>query len=99
MFLFHATLVFFVHFCHSQPLVKTQMGEIQGYFRHTNSRKFAVFEGIPFAKPPIGQRRFEPPEPSEPWCGIWNASFPITCAQPLLPNSTITHGKYLNRKT
>lgn len=42
------------------PLVKTTLGAIRGYYKTSHDgRKFAAFEGIPFAKPPIGDRRFE----------------------------------------
>ncbi|XP_044729186.1 uncharacterized protein LOC123292537 [Chrysoperla carnea] len=42
---------------------------------------FYNFEGIPFAKPPIGELRFKAPEPAEPWFGIYDA----TKARPICP--------------
>jgi para-nitrobenzyl esterase len=32
-----------------------------------------LFAGIPFAQPPIGELRFRPPEPVEPWIGVREA--------------------------
>ena len=36
-----------------------------------------AFWGIPFAKPPTGDLRFAPPQPSEPWSGVRNANLKI----------------------
>ena len=41
------------------PSVATKYGEIQGYYkRSTAGHKYMAFEGIPYALPPIGERRF-----------------------------------------
>ena len=47
------------------PEVMTQHGTISGSLEYVSSLNVEVehFLGIPFAKPPIGQRRFANPEP------------------------------------
>lgn len=35
---------------------------------------FYSFEGIPFAKPPIGELRFKAPKPARKWSGIYDAT-------------------------
>ncbi|CAH1389389.1 unnamed protein product [Nezara viridula] len=46
------------------------------------NRTIYQFQGIPFAKPPLGERRFKAPEPAEPWTGILNAThFRRQCPQ------------------
>ena len=49
--------------------VKTRYGMLQGKEHHG----VAVFCGIPYAAPPIGERRWRPPEPPESWEGIRQA--------------------------
>ncbi|MBY0506388.1 MAG: carboxylesterase family protein [Bryobacteraceae bacterium] len=42
----------------------------------------AVFLGIPFAAPPVGQRRWRPPEPPAQWHGVRSATaFEAVCPQ------------------
>ena len=40
-----------------KALVKVQQGFIQGY----KEENLYLFKGIPFAMPPIGERRWKPP--------------------------------------
>src|SRR5499427_3682585 len=54
----------------ADPEVDTTVGRVRG--RTENG--IAVFRGIPFAKPPVGARRFRAPEPPEPWDGVRDAT-------------------------
>jgi len=49
-------------------IVKTENGLVKG-FPGTNAR-IAVFKGIPFAAPPVGENRFRAPQPAESWVGV-----------------------------
>jgi para-nitrobenzyl esterase len=46
----------------------------QGELRGFESGGLAQFRGVPFAAPPIGERRFLPPQPAEPWSGVRDAT-------------------------
>jgi para-nitrobenzyl esterase len=50
--------------------VKAAVGKIRG--KSTNGVN--VFKGIPFAKPPVGDLRFAPPQDIEPWKNVFNAA-------------------------
>ncbi len=57
--------------------VETSAGTVRGRWRPTsgqgaNSRS-AAFLGIPFAEAPVGDLRFQPPVPKEPWEGVLDA--------------------------
>ena len=45
------------------PMVTTQLGRLQG----RDEGGVAVFRGVPYAQPPVGDRRLRPPEPCAPW--------------------------------
>ena len=51
-------------------IVATQQGRLAG----RESRGVHVFRGIPYARPPVGARRFRPPQPPEPWPGTRDAT-------------------------
>nr|CAD7197945.1 unnamed protein product [Timema douglasi] len=51
-------------------IVNVAQGALRG--RKVNSRPgspYYSFQGIPYAKPPVGSRRFKSPEPMDPWRG------------------------------
>jgi hypothetical protein len=59
-------VAYYYHFTFSQsmtepgPIVSTGSGEIRGITGFSRGgRKFFSYLGIPYAKPPIGERRFE----------------------------------------
>jgi para-nitrobenzyl esterase len=63
----------------SQPTVKTANGAVRGVTLGTG---IALFKGIPFAAPPIGERRWKPPEPVADWPGVRAATrFGPQCMQ------------------
>ncbi|XP_025830548.1 venom carboxylesterase-6-like, partial [Agrilus planipennis] len=64
------------------PEVNTDLGKIRGSYRvSVLGRKYAAFEGIPYAEPPIQEYRFEEPQEKRPWQGIWIANNTYTCLQ------------------
>jgi para-nitrobenzyl esterase len=50
-------------------IVETSYGKIRGQV----ADGLCVFRGIPFARPPLGERRFLAPEPAEAWAGVRDA--------------------------
>lgn len=55
-------------------------GEIRGAMLEKGS---AVFKGIPYAAPPVGELRWREPMPVEAWSGVRDATaFGAICAQP-----------------
>tara|TARA_B110001454_G_scaffold189118_1_gene187534 strand:- start:2652 stop:4244 length:1593 start_codon:yes stop_codon:yes gene_type:complete len=50
------------------PVAQTEAGLVQGV--GCEHRPVHVFKGIPFARPPLGALRWQPPQPVVPWDGI-----------------------------
>ncbi|TAE50515.1 MAG: carboxylesterase family protein [Bacteroidetes bacterium] len=62
----------------TQPVVQTRSGKLRGAIQDG----IAVFKGIPFAAPPVGQFRWRPPQPVAAWQGVRDAlAFGPNCAQ------------------
>ncbi|XP_017013134.2 esterase B1-like [Drosophila takahashii] len=57
-------------------ILDTNYGRVQGLQRKTvyDEELYFAFEGIPYAKPPVGDLRFRAPQPPEPWQGVLNCT-------------------------
>ena len=66
----------------SSPEVETGAGRVRGTVEQGGLR---VFRGIPFARPPVGPRRFAPPEPPVAWTGVRAAEAfgPVSVQSPI----------------
>jgi len=66
----------------SNPLViKTHNGKVQGAY--TADHQVREFKGIPYAAPPVGDLRWQPPQPAAKWKGVRDATqFGSRCMQP-----------------
>ncbi len=60
------------------PAVHLSSGSLRGYFQGTT----AVFKGIPYAVPPVGDLRWREPQPPASWPGVRDATKPgSACVQ------------------
>lgn len=62
-----------------QPIAATNYGKVMGYAEG----QLHVFKSIPFAAPPVGALRWQPPQPPHPWQGIKQCT--AFSASPLQP--------------
>ncbi|MBV1904889.1 MAG: carboxylesterase/lipase family protein [Pseudomonadales bacterium] len=53
----------------SSPIVETNIGKLRGSYREGTFS----FKGIPYAAPPVGERRWLPPGDPKPWAGVKDA--------------------------
>ncbi|MBL8359605.1 MAG: carboxylesterase/lipase family protein [Rubrivivax sp.] len=69
----------------SDLIADTALGRAQGLWAASGVR---AWRGLPYAAPPVGQRRFRAPEPPAPWAGVRDATaFGPDLPQPPLPPS------------
>ena len=60
--------------------VQTVAGTVEGLT--SPDKKIRIFEGIPFAAPPVGNLRWQPPQPAPSWTGVRKATaFGPRCMQ------------------
>ena len=60
------------------PTAKVEQGQLQG----TVEDGLAVYRGVPFAAPPVGDLRWRPPQPAAKWDGVRQADkFAPQCVQ------------------
>ena len=62
--------------------IDTYQGQLRGYWAD-EPRQIRGFKGIPYARPPIGDLRWRPPQAAQNWQGVRQASEPgPACWQP-----------------
>nr|XP_032517267.1 venom carboxylesterase-6-like [Danaus plexippus plexippus] len=91
-FLFFSLLLVLVAGQEQKPIVRIHHGLLQGAWKEsTNGRRYASFQGIRYARPPIGKYRFREPQHLKSWDGTWDASKPMpACIQYDPFNNTVT---------
>jgi para-nitrobenzyl esterase len=63
------------------PQVRVEGGRLEGAI--DSSTGVSVFRGIPYAAPPVGELRWQPPQPPAKWSGVRPADRPgKNCTQP-----------------
>lgn len=63
-------------------LITTKSGLVKGKLLPALNGKVRAFLGIPYGKPPVGNLRFRPPQPADPWKGVKDAtSYSNSCFQ------------------
>jgi para-nitrobenzyl esterase len=66
----------------NKAVVTLSLGQLEG----THQEGVFTFKGVPFAAPPVGERRWLPPQPVEPWEGVLQAvQFGMTAPQNPIP--------------
>ena len=57
---------------HGHRQCETREGRLTG--KWAAKGEIAVFRGVPYAAPPVGDLRWRPPQPAEPWTGTRSAT-------------------------
>lgn len=72
----------------NDPVVTTTYGRLRGVKKELNNEilgPVVQFLGVPYAAPPTGERRFQPPEPPTSWSDVRNATqFAPVCPQSIM---------------
>lgn len=70
-------------------VAKTPYGKLKGY----ETEELIIWKGVPYAKPPVGELRWRPPQDPEPWEGVRDAISPAQkCTQLLTTTEWIRTG-------
>ena len=80
----------------SGPIVKVTGGQIRGALLDKGG---AVFKGIPYAQPPVGDFRWREPMPVKPWTGVRDATaFGAICPQRSSPPFTRPNAAQISKE-
>ncbi|XP_023952031.2 esterase E4-like [Bicyclus anynana] len=92
-----AVVFIYVDRVRSDVIVETTSGKIEGIEVKSiiENERFFSFLGIPYAEPPIGKLRFQPPVPHTGWKDIYNAKKERKhCAQYFMPQRKVNRYGY-----
>jgi para-nitrobenzyl esterase len=68
--------------------VRVESGELSG--QTSSDGAVFSFKGVPYAKPPVGALRWQPPQPPDKWSGVRAATaFGPRCVQPNRPDHAV----------
>jgi para-nitrobenzyl esterase len=68
-----------------------------GTLRGERAGDVEVFRGVPYARPPIGELRWLPPQPAEPWAGVRDATtFGPIAPQDISPERLARRGQAMS---
>ncbi|KAH8310447.1 hypothetical protein KR044_001377, partial [Drosophila immigrans] len=76
-------------------IINTHYGQVRGRQRMTlydDQELYYAFEGIPYAKPPVGELRFRAPQPHECWEGVRDCTYPRSKPMQMYCMLNISHG-------
>ncbi|XP_026666920.1 uncharacterized protein LOC108621959 [Ceratina calcarata] len=76
--------------CVQSQIVATEKGQIQGSINVSvkSSVKYSSFQGIPYAKPPVGNLRFKESQEAEAWTHVMDCTKPKPVCLQRVGNST-----------
>ncbi|KAH7952216.1 hypothetical protein HPB52_020174 [Rhipicephalus sanguineus] len=72
----------------SAVVVSTTNGRVRGHTHTFMHKQVQVFLGVPYAKPPIGELRFQKPQSPESWDDIYDANSDCLYLNAWTPNAT-----------
>ena len=62
--------------------IRLSLGEVEGHIEESAVGPTISFKGIPYAQPPVGELRLQPPQAISPWEGVFSADvFGPICPQ------------------
>ncbi|CAG2174358.1 unnamed protein product, partial [Oppiella nova] len=80
------------------PVVKTRSGQVRGIVKDLDDgTQLYLYDGIPYAEPPLNELRFSKPVPKSSWTGVYDAiKYRNSCIQPdkLEPDNNIPEESY-----
>ncbi|XP_054155741.1 cholinesterase-like [Oppia nitens] len=93
IYLLVVLFIYETHCINYAPVVTTRNGQVRGIIKTLDDgTELYVYDGIPYAEPPIGNLRFRKPVPIGNWSGVYDAvKYRQSCIQPdkLEPDNNI----------